>query len=201
MSQGPRTARRMKRLFDILVAVGILILAAPVLLLVALAIKLDSPGPILFRQTRVGQHGRSIDYIKFRTMVVDALETGTAPMSKWRNDPRISRIGRFLRATSIDELPMLLNVLKGDMSIVGPRAALPLEADHYSELQRRRLELKPGITGYWQVFGREAGAASATDFQKMVEMDLEYADKQSISLDLKILLRAFVVASRREAAY
>jgi lipopolysaccharide/colanic/teichoic acid biosynthesis glycosyltransferase len=103
-----------------------------------------------------------------------------------------------LRRTAIDELPAVLNVVRGDMSIVGPRAALPLEAAHYSEMQRRRLELKPGLTGYWQVFGREAGG---TDFQRMVEMDLEYADKQSLMLDLKILLRTIVMALKSEAAY
>lgn len=202
MSESPRMARRgygmMKRLFDILVASTMLVLTAPLFLVVAMAIKLDSLGPILVRQTRLGQQGRPFGYLKFRTMVTDAPETGTGPVFKLRQDPRISRIGRFLRRTAIDELPILFNVLRGDMSIVGPRAALPLEADHYSEVQRRRLELKPGITGYWQVFGREAGA---TDFQRMVEMDLEYAEKQSISLDFKILLRTFVVALRKNAAY
>lgn len=202
MSNSTRTARSgyssMKRLFDIYIATIMLLLTGPVLLVVALAIMLDSPGPVLFRQVRLGQHGRPFGYLKFRTMVVHAAATATGPIFDLRADPRISRVGRFLRRTGIDELPALLNVLRGDMSIVGPRAALSLEAEHYSEIQRRRLELKPGLTGYWQVFGREAGAA---DFQKMVEMDLEYADKQSLALDLKILFRAFVVSLNRNAAY
>ena len=202
MSQSPRTARRgygmMKRLFDLLVATSFLILTIPTFIVVMIAIKLDSPGPIFFPQIRLGRHGKPFRYLKFRTMVVNAPNIGTFAIYKLREDQRISRIGRLLRKTAIDELPVLLNVLRGDMSIVGPRPALPLEADHYSELQRRRLELKPGVTGYWQVFGRQAGSY---DFQRMVEMDLEYADKQSIFLDLKILLYTFVLALRRKAAY
>ena len=188
----------MKRLFDILFAAGMLILLGPLLLVVALAIKLDSSGPILFRHVRLGRHGRPFGYLKFRTMLVHAAETATGPVFKLQADPRISRVGSFLRKTAIDELPILLNVLRGDMSIVGPRAALPLETERYSEIQRRRLDLKPGITGYWQVFGREAGA---TSFQRMVDMDLEYADKQSMVLDVRILLRTFAAALKRDAAY
>lgn len=202
MSNNARTASGgytvIKRLFDISFAIVMLVLIAPVLLVVSLAIKLDSPGPILFRQVRLGQRGKPFGLLKFRTMVIEAPETPTGPVFVLRADPRISRVGRFLRMTALDELPTLLNVLRGDMSIVGPRAALPLEADRYSEIQRRRLELKPGITGYWQVFGREAGIS---DFQKMVEMDLEYADKQSLMLDLKILLCTIAVVLKSNAAY
>jgi lipopolysaccharide/colanic/teichoic acid biosynthesis glycosyltransferase len=127
----------------------------------------------------------------------DAENTATGPVFKLRSDPRVSRVGRFLRKTSLDELPALLNVIRGSMSIVGPRAALPLEAEHYSEVQRKRLELKPGLTGYWQVFGR---AQEANTLDKMVQMDLEYADKQSLLFDLKILIRTVAVGLTRNAA-
>jgi lipopolysaccharide/colanic/teichoic acid biosynthesis glycosyltransferase len=188
----------MKRLLDIFIAAIYLLVSAPLFLVVALAIKLESPGPVFFRQIRLGRYGAPFKYLKFRTMVMDAEQSPTGPIFELRADPRISRVGRFLRITSIDELPALLNVLRGDMSLVGPRAALPLEAAHYSEMQRRRLELKPGLTGYWQAYGSKA---DRTDFQRMIEMDLEYSDKQSLMLDLKILLRTIVIVLKSEAAY
>ena len=187
-----------KRLFDVVFANIALVLYAPVLVIVALAIKAESPGPVFSRQVRLGRHGKLFRYLKFRTMIVDASATATGPVFALRSDPRITRVGRFLRRTALDELPVLLNVLKGDMSIVGPRAALPLEVEHYSEKERRRLEIKPGLTGYWQVFGREKGLF---DFGRMVEMDLEYAAKCSLMLDLRILLRSIAMAFANRAAY
>ncbi|MCK9194588.1 MAG: sugar transferase [Nevskia sp.] len=169
----------------------------PTLLFIMLAVKLEGPGPVLYSQMRLGRHGKAFRYLKFRTMKHDAENTATGPVFKLRSDPRVSRVGRFLRKTSLDELPALLNVIRGSMSIVGPRAALPLEAEHYSEVQRKRLELKPGLTGYWQVFGR---AQEANTLDKMVQMDLEYADKQSLLFDLKILIRTVAVGLTRNAA-
>lgn len=199
MSNSTHTTRSgygsMKRLFDIFITTILVLVMAPVFLVAALAIKLESPGPVLYRQTRLGRHGAPFAIMKFRTMFVGAEQSATGPIFELSADPRTSRVGRFLRRTSMDELPQLLNVLRGDMSLVGPRPALPLELAHYSEMQRRRLELKPGITGYCQVFGR------GTDFQRMVEMDLEYVDKQSLMLDLNILLHTIVVVLKSEAAY
>ena len=201
MNNNPRTRSRyglMKRIFDIFIASIMLVLVLPMLLLVALAIKLESPGPVLFWQERLGRHGKPFKYLKFRTMKLHSEQAATGPVFQLRSDPRISRVGRFLRMTAVDELPTLINVLLGDMSIVGPRAALPLEAARYSDTQKRRLELRPGLTGYWQVFGREAGA---TDLDRMVQMDIEYAEKQSLLLDLRILFRTFRIALTSKAAY
>lgn len=189
--------RSPKRVFDIVIAVVMLVLMLPTLLFIMLAVKLEGPGPVLYSQMRLGRHGKAFRYLKFRTMKHDAENTATGPVFKLRSDPRVSRVGRFLRKTSLDELPALLNVIRGSMSIVGPRAALPLEAEHYSEVQRKRLELKPGLTGYWQVFGR---AQEANTLDKMVQMDLEYADKQSLLFDLKILIRTVAVGLTRNAA-
>jgi lipopolysaccharide/colanic/teichoic acid biosynthesis glycosyltransferase len=188
----------MKRIFDIFSSTIILITVLPILLLVALLIKLESPGPVLFWHERLGRHGKPFKYLKFRTMKLHSEQVATGPIFQLRSDPRISRIGRFLRMTAIDELPAVINVLRGDMSIVGPRAALPLEAARYSETQKRRLELRPGITGYWQVFGREAGA---TDMDQMIKMDIEYAEKQSLLFDLRILLRTVRLVLTSKAAY
>lgn len=187
-----------KRAFDIVLAGVMLVVEAPLMLLVALAIKLDGPGPVFVRQERLGRNGTPFHYLKFRTMVVNAATTATGPVFQIGSDPRVSRVGRFLRKISIDELPALWNVLKGDMSLVGPRAALPLESAHYSETQRRRLELRPGLTGLWQVFGRTNKVDS---FDRMVEMDLEYAAKQSLLLDIKILMRTLVVGLTGNGAY
>jgi lipopolysaccharide/colanic/teichoic acid biosynthesis glycosyltransferase len=147
---------------------------------------------------RVGLNGKLFGYLKFRTMRVEATELSTGPVFQLDSDPRITRLGVFLRRTSIDELPALFNVISGDMSIVGPRAALPLEVEHYSEKQRKRLELKPGLTGYWQVFGREKEKFT---FDEMIAMDLEYLDKHSLLLDLKILVCTVVMALRSRSAY
>ena len=182
-----------KRVIDLLGASAAIVLTSPVLVVVALAIRLGDGPPILFRQRRVGLHGREFDIVKFRTMVPDAesrldglrvRNEIRGPAFKVSSDPRISPIGRWLRRTSIDELPQLWNVLRGDMSLVGPRPPLPGEVSHYDVWHRRRLAMKPGITGLWQVSARHA-----EDFNRWVSIDLDYIDRWSLWLDLKIIAR------------
>ena len=193
-----------KRILDLVQAVLLLIIVSPLMGLIAFLIKLDSKGPILFKQQRVGQYGRPFTFYKFRTMDADAdsaahqayikrliagtAETHTDPETgeavlKMVNDKRITRLGRILRKRSMDELPQLFNVVRGDMSLVGPRPAIPYEVAEYKDWHMRRLEAKPGITGYWQVYGR-----SQVTFDEMIKMDLYYIDRQSFWLDLKLLL-------------
>lgn len=182
-----------KRVLDFAVAVTCLIFLSPLMLVTAFMIKLSSRGPIFYRQTRCGQFGRPFTLVKFRTMVDGAedrlweirhLNEMTGPVFKMRNDPRVTWLGGFLRKYSIDELPQFWNVVKGEMSIVGPRAPLPDEVRHYSIRQRRRLSVKPGITCLWQVSGR-----SEIDFHQWMDLDLEYIDNWSLWLDLRIMLR------------
>jgi exopolysaccharide biosynthesis polyprenyl glycosylphosphotransferase len=182
-----------KRLIDIVVAAVALVLLAPFLLIVAAVIRFRDGPPILFRQSRVGLHGRLFLVTKFRTMVPEAeallteLEASNeirGPAFKMTDDPRLSRSGGWLRATSIDELPQLWNVLRGEMSIVGPRPPLPREVEDYDIWHRRRLSMKPGITGLWQVAGRRD-----PDFDRWVRLDLDYIDHWSLWLDLKIVAR------------
>lgn len=186
-----------KRTFDIAFSLLMLILLSPMLLLVAVAIKLDSPGPVLFKQTRCGLNGRRFTLYKFRSMIdgaemkrreLEKMNEMDGPVFKIRRDPRITRVGRLIRRLSIDELPQLLNVLKGDMSVVGPRPALPVEVEMYELWQRRRFSLKPGLTCIWQVSGR-----NKVRFEKWMEMDLQYIDNWSLLLDFKILLKTFFV--------
>ena len=183
-----------KRLVDIVVSAAMILLLLPVFLLTALLIKLTSPGPVFFIQKRLGLNKRHFGIYKFRTMVVDAekrmkeiehLNEASGPVFKIKNDPRITPIGKFLRKTSIDELPQLLNVLRGDMSLVGPRP-LPLrDYEGFSEdWQRRRFSVRPGVTCLWQIGGR-----SEISFQQWMELDLQYIDKWSLLLDFKILLK------------
>ena len=188
----------LKRAFDLTAAIILLLVLAPLLPLIALAIRISSSGPVFVRQIRLGQYGKTFAYLKFRTMISTAPEIATGQSLAVKSDPRITAIGRFLRETSLDELPALLNVVSGDMSIVGPRAALPLELARYSRKQLRRLQLKPGITGYWQVYGR---SNDGSDFARMIRMDLLYVRRQSLLLDLKILLRTAVVVLYRKGAY
>jgi exopolysaccharide biosynthesis polyprenyl glycosylphosphotransferase len=183
-----------KRLFDMVASAVLLVLLLPLLALVALAIRLESPGPILFKQNRVGRWGRLFTMWKFRSMYTDAEARKAALMAenemaggvtfKMRNDPRVTRVGRFIRKTSIDELPQLWNVLRGDMSLVGPRPPVPAEVDQYSLSDRRRLEVIPGITCIWQISGR-----SEIPFEQQVELDVQYIESQSFWTDLKILLK------------
>jgi len=196
--------RAVKRIFDLMAASVGLVILSPLMALIAIVIKLDSPGPVLFRQTRVGKGGRTFTFYKFRSMVYNAdarvhqeyyhkLIHGQAEMYsdgsqdggvlKMVNDDRITRVGRFLRKSSLDELPQLINVIKGEMSLVGPRPPIPYEVEEYNEWHKRRLEAVPGITGLWQVRGR-----SRVSFDEMIQMDIEYIERQSLWLDLKILL-------------
>ncbi len=183
-----------KRVIDVVGSAILLVLLSPVLLLAAALIKLTSPGPVMFIQQRLGLNKRHFGIYKFRTMVVDAemrmkeiehLNEVTGPVFKIKNDPRITPIGRFLRKTSIDELPQLLNVFKGDMSLVGPRPLPIRDYEGFSEdWQRRRFSIRPGITCLWQIGGR-----SSISFERWMELDLEYIDKWSLWLDLEILLK------------
>lgn len=186
-----------KRLMDILISAAALIFFSPIILLVAILIRLTSKGSVLFRQTRIGLNGRKFTLYKFRSMVADAealrtkLEASNemdGPVFKIKHDPRITPIGYIIRKTSIDELPQFINVLKGDMSIVGPRPPLVSEVEHYEVWQRRRLSLKPGITCIWQVSGR-----NQIGFDEWMRMDLEYIDRWSLALDFKLIFRTFWV--------
>jgi lipopolysaccharide/colanic/teichoic acid biosynthesis glycosyltransferase len=207
-----------KRMVDVAGSAVALVLCSPVFLLIALAIKVSSKGPVLFRQQRVGQYGQSFTFLKFRSMfdnndhrihekfVTELIsgEKGHRPSSKvdegvykLKGDKRITRVGKFLRRTSLDELPQLVNVLRGEMSLVGPRPAIPYELAAYETWHRRRvLEAKPGITGVWQVTGR-----SRVKFDEMVRMDLRYAMAWSPWLDLKILLQTPLAVIRGSGAY
>lgn len=183
-----------KRLLDILLSIIGLILTSPILLWVALKIYLEEPGaPILFSQERVGKNKRTFTMYKFRSMCTDAEEKLEnlldkneieGAMFKIKDDPRITKIGKFIRKTSLDELPQLWNVLKGEMSLVGPRPPLPREVRQYSHHDEQRLLVKPGCTGIWQVNGR-----SDVNFKEMVAMDLQYVQQRSIIIDFKIILK------------
>ena len=200
------TVLRLKRLLDLAIAGGAIVALSPVFLLAALAIKLEDRGPVLFAQTRVGLRGRTFRMLKFRSMVVNAdqlqaqlqvhNESAAGVLFKIRNDPRITRVGRILRKLSIDELPQLFNVITGEMSVVGPRPALPREVALYSQDDRTRLEVKPGITCLWQIGGR-----SDIDFHGQVRLDLQYMREQSVWLDLWILLKTVPVVLLGKGAY
>jgi lipopolysaccharide/colanic/teichoic acid biosynthesis glycosyltransferase len=211
-------SRFLKRTMDVLGSIVALITLAPLFGLIAVLIKLTSQGPILFRQRRVGLYGSTFEMLKFRSMsavndpnihkeYVERFIAGRRdshpagdhepPVYKMTRDPRVTPLGGFLRRTSLDELPQFWNVVKGEMSLVGPRPPIPYELNHYDVWHRRRLvEAKPGITGLWQVFGR-----SKTTFDEMVRLDLEYAKTQSLWLDVKILLRTPRVVLSGQGGY
>jgi exopolysaccharide biosynthesis polyprenyl glycosylphosphotransferase len=200
---GPRLV--MKELFDRSVAGLALVLLAPVLATLALAIRLSDPGPALFTQIRVGKEGRSFRIYKFRTMVVDAerrkgelvaSNDSDGVLFKMRRDPRVTAVGERLRRWSVDELPQLVNVFRGEMSLVGPRPALPAEAAMYAEHVRRRLVVKPGLTGLWQVNGR-----SDLSWEESVRLDLRYVENWSFAMDLQILWKTISVIFRGSGAY
>jgi len=187
----------LKRCLDVLISSSLLIITAPFLLFVSLLIRLDSPGPVLFIQERVSCNNRRFKLLKFRTMMMNAEDKKSelmkmnemdGPVFKIKNDPRITRVGRYLRRFSIDELPQLINVFKGEMSLVGPRPPTPDEVEKYSWGQKRRLSVKPGITCLWQVRGR-----NKIPFAEWVNMDLEYIDKWTLTMDFKILLKTIIV--------
>ncbi len=194
-----------KRAMDLLLGSLFLILAAPLLGIIALAIKLDSPGPVLFKQTRVGKRGREFTCWKFRSMREGAeaeqdnlidLNEARGPLFKIRDDPRMTRVGRFLRRTSLDELPQIYNVLRGEMSLVGPRPPLPSEVAQYQEWHKQRLEAPPGMTGLPQVSGR-----SELTFDETCLLDIFYIENYSPMLDLRILLKTIPAVISRQGAY
>jgi lipopolysaccharide/colanic/teichoic acid biosynthesis glycosyltransferase len=160
-----------------------LVLASPILAAAAVAVKLEDGGPVLFRQTRVGKDGKDFELLKLRSMVVGAERQGTG-YAVDRGDTRITRVGRFLRRTSIDELPQLWNVVRGDMSVIGPRPTLRYQVERYTERQRRRLEVRPGLTGWAQIHGR-----ATLPWEERIELDVWYVEHRSPLVDLKILLR------------
>jgi exopolysaccharide biosynthesis polyprenyl glycosylphosphotransferase len=187
----------LKRVLDFAMALTALLVLWPVLLVLAVAVKLTSSGPVLFRQTRCGLGGRKFTLYKFRSMQADAdlrreelaaLNEVDGPVFKIKNDPRCTPIGRFMRKFSLDELPQLVNILRGDMSFVGPRPPLPEEVEKYEPWQRRRLRMQPGLTCLWALEGR-----SRLSFRRWMELDLEYIDHWSMTLDCKILLRTIPI--------
>jgi lipopolysaccharide/colanic/teichoic acid biosynthesis glycosyltransferase len=196
---------QLKRLLDVILSTFGLILSLPIWLIVGIAIKLDSDGPVVFVQERIGLRGQPFRFLKFRSMHRDAEERlkdllaeneASGPVFKIRQDPRITRVGRFIRRTSLDELPQLINVLKGEMSLVGPRPALAAEVAAYRPADLVRLEAKPGLTCLWQVRGR-----SEVDFDTWMEYDREYVRRRSPLLDLEILLRTVLVVLTCRGAY
>lgn len=195
----------LKRALDIVVATCALLAIAVLAVPIAIAIRLDSPGPVLFRQQRVGRDGRTFGMLKFRTMHIDAeqqLEAlraqneGAGPLFKLRSDPRVTRVGAVLRKYSLDELPQFWNALKGDMSVVGPRPPLPGEVTAYDGTVMRRLYLKPGITGLWQISGR-----SDLSWDESVRLDLRYVENWSVMQDLMIMVKTARVMVRPAGAY
>ncbi|HEU4929588.1 MAG TPA: sugar transferase [Candidatus Krumholzibacteria bacterium] len=194
-----------KRAFDLIVGSGILLLLLPVIPVVALMIRLDSEGPVFYRQERIGMRGRPFRFYKFRSMRADSdrlradLEARNelaGPVFKMKNDPRVTAVGQFLRRSSLDEIPQIFNVLKGDMSIVGPRPALPGEVARYEAWHRRRLDVKPGITCLWQVAGR-----SQVGFDEWMRLDIEYMSRRSLRTDVAIFLKTVPAVIARRGAY
>ena len=173
----------MNRVADVVLAAAALVVTSPLLAAAAVATKLQDRGPVLYRQTRVGKDGVDFEVLKLRTMVVGA-ETMGAGFAVDRGDARITRVGRFLRRTSIDELPQLWNVIRGDMSVIGPRPTLRYQVEQYDEHQRRRLDVRPGLTGWAQVNGR-----ASLPWAERIELDVWYVDNRSPKVDLEILLR------------
>ena len=173
----------MPRAFDLLIAALALAILSPVLLIAAIAIKLTSPGPVVYRQRRVGRGGREFEMWKLRTMVPGSDPVGVGKVV-YRDDPRVTGPGRFLRRTSLDELPNLVNVLHGEMAIVGPRPTIPAQVDDYTPHQKRRHEVLPGITGWAQVQGR-----AGIPWEERIELDVWYVDHRSLPLDLRILAK------------
>lgn len=202
--QWSRARRAVKRGFDILLSVAALVLLMPVLLLVALAIRLESPGPALYRQRRCGRDGRSFEMLKFRSMVRDAehlivdlrdRNESDGLLFKVKDDPRVTRVGRLIRKYSIDELPQFINVLTGDMSLVGPRP-LPVDPAAFGPIDGRRHAVRPGLTCHWQVSGR-----SDLSYGQMVEMDLAYIRHSSIWTDIRLIASTVPVAFGGNGAY
>ena len=188
---------KIKRFFDIYLSTAALVVLSPLLLVIAILIYLEDKGPVIYSQTRIGKDGRAFKLYKFRSMCVDAdeklkdlqkLNERDGPVFKIRDDPRVTKIGKFIRKTCIDELPQLVNIIKGDMSIVGPRPPLPNEVEQYNSYQKQRLLVVPGLTCYWQIQKGEE-----TTFDEWVELDLKYIKERSILLDFRLILLTFKV--------
>lgn len=188
---------KIKRILDVCLSLLALVALSPLLLVVAACIYLEDGGPAIYNQTRIGKDGQAFKLYKFRSMCVDAdeklkdlqeLNTRDGPAFKIKDDPRVTRVGKFIRKTCIDELPQLINIIKGDMSIVGPRPALPNEVEQYNSYQKQRLLVIPGLTCYWQIQKGEE-----TTFDEWVEMDLKYIRERSILLDIRLILLTFKV--------
>lgn len=186
-----------KRAVDIVCSLIGLLVLMPILLLVAIIVKVESKGPIIFSQDRVGKHGKVFKMYKFRSMVVNAEEIkeqlfnkneSTGPMFKIKNDPRITEVGKFIRKTSIDELPQLVNILKGEMSIVGPRPSLPEEVSKFEDWMLKRLNVKPGLTCYWQVEGR-----NDIEFEEWMKLDVKYVEERNSLIDIILIAKTFFV--------
>lgn len=195
----------LKRALDTSVAALSLVGVSPIMLITAFAVKLDSPGPVFFKQTRVGKWGATFGCYKFRSMYIDAEQRkqtlmpkneADGPVFKMKNDPRITRVGRFIRKMSIDELPQLINVLRGEMSLVGPRPPVPKEVAQYTVDQLHRLDVIPGITGLQQISGR-----SNLNFKRWVELDLQYISEQSFWKDIEILIKTIPAVLTSRGAY
>jgi exopolysaccharide biosynthesis polyprenyl glycosylphosphotransferase len=193
-----------KRTIDIVCSFLGIVILLPIMILIAIAIKLDSKGKVIFSQERVGLNGKVFKMYKFRSMVTDAEKLldklkdkneMTGPMFKMKDDPRITRVGKFIRKTSLDELPQLFNVLKGEMSLVGPRPNLPREVLKFNEYQRTKLIVKPGLTCYWQVMGR-----NNIDFDDWIKLDIKYIKERNTLLDLKLIFKTFSVFFGDEGA-
>ena len=185
----------LRRLVDIVVAAGGLVLASPLLALAAIAIKLESRGPVLYRQHRAGKDAAPFDVLKLRTMVDGAEHLG-AGLAIDAGDARVTRVGALLRRSSIDELPNLVNVLRGEMTLIGPRPTLPVQVEQYSDRQRGRLAVKPGITGWAQVNGR-----ASLPWSERIELDLSYIEHRSLALDLRILARTVAMVTMGHGLY
>ncbi|WP_291677251.1 sugar transferase [Clostridium sp.] len=186
-----------KRLIDVVCSFMGVIVLSPLFIIIAIIIKTNSKGPVFFSQKRVGKNGKEFDMYKFRSMVVNAEELKeklaaknemSGPMFKMKDDPRVTKVGKFIRKTSIDELPQLWNVLKGDMSLVGPRPSLPKEVAQFESWMYKRLEVKPGLTCYWQVSGR-----NNIDFEDWMKLDIRYVEERSLFVDIKLILKTIFV--------
>jgi exopolysaccharide biosynthesis polyprenyl glycosylphosphotransferase len=202
--EDPRAYAVAKRGLDIIGSLLLMIVFSPIWLAAALLVRVTSPGPVLFTQTRLGKGGRPFTCLKFRSMVIDAehqkltllhLNEVGGPVFKMHADPRVTPVGRWLRRLSIDELPQLINVLRGEMSLVGPRPSLPAEVAQFTAEQRLRLAVRPGLTGLWQVSGR-----SQLTFEQWMMLDLEYIERRSILFDTKILLRTIPAVALQRGA-
>ena len=195
-----------KKIIDILFSLLGIIMLFPLFIFIAVIIKVEDPnGPVFFKQLRTGKNGKHFYMYKFRSMVTNAEELktllftkneATGPVFKMKNDPRVTKVGRIIRKTSIDELPQLLNVLKGEMSLVGPRPPLPEEVEKYSSYERQRLSITPGLTCYWQVSGR-----SNISFQQWIVLDLKYIEERNLLIDLKLIFKTIFVLFGSKGAY